>query len=164
MIKVLKNNKGFTLAELIVVMVVSSLVLASIAAMLPSILGQYEQANELAERNTMLNNIANQIISDMADATKPIADSDGEDNYLSIIAGANKVIYTRNDEGVLLRNESVVLPKGYYKKERVSFSCVAAKKATKTAYILTVTISSTKSGGSLSREYAVAPIALNLYD
>jgi len=157
----LKNNKGFTLTELIVSMLILSVITVSVSAVFAPVLKTYEQANNLAERNTLLNNAANQIIGDLSEASRPL-DVPAHNDITITIDGQDDIIYSRGSDGTLLKNGVSVLSKNYYKKKSVDFD-LAQAPGTGEAYILTVTVTSDGGGGSISRNYAVTPLILNQY-
>jgi len=164
MFKILKNKKGMTLMELIVGLLLLSIVVTAAGASLAPMLKVYAKANDIAEWNTLLDTIANHMISDMAEMTVPPATM--RDDEIAFTAGLNDISYSVDaNSGVLLKsvNDSVpkaVLTEGYYKRKSVSFSCASAG-GTSTAYILTITIASESSTETISRDYAVRPLALN---
>jgi type II secretory pathway component PulJ len=193
MIKILKNKKGVTLMELIVGLFLFAVVTTSVAAIVAPILRAHAHASDLAEVNTLLDNLANIIISDLSSATDALVisgdddDDDDENRYEVLIRIDNtNVIYTVEDDennpnfGALLRSVSVnapdpvfhpVLPKIFYKRKSVSFVVNDAPTTVNgEAYTLTVTILSDRTGSEMisremiSREYAVRPLALNQAD
>ena len=161
--KFLKCNKGLTLVELVITMVICAVIMTTVAAIFPTVLRSYEQANSLAERNTLLNNLANQITADLSDLSKQVSEENlGVKNRLSFTTGQGEIVYGV-EGGVLLKNGSEVFSKDYYKNKSVEFLCVAEKGGSVTAYTLTVTITADKGGESISRDYAVTPLVLNQY-
>lgn len=166
--KILKSKKGFTLVELIVSIVVFAIILTSVSTILVRILRFYAQANELAELNTLVDNIANQITSDISRVTLPVPVQDlGKENDVCLtIEETNDIRYTVDAlDGVLLKNDSIVYSKPFYKEKSLSFILNAESGAAGVAYILTVRILSDQDGGGemISRDYAVRPLALNQY-
>ena len=167
MMKILKSNGGFTLVELIVAMTIATVILTSVTAIFPAVLQTYEEANSLAERNTLMSNLANQIIADLADATEDVAELDAE-NTVTIATGHGVVTYTVDAlEGVLLKKigsgePAAVLSKAYFKNKSARF-IVSKADSHGTAYNLSVTIISDKSGKEISRNYTVMPLVLNQY-
>ena len=75
--KILKNKKGLTLIELIVGIVMFTIIALTVATSLTPTLFAFMSANDFAEYNALLDNIANQIVGDMMQATEP---SPGSDN------------------------------------------------------------------------------------
>ena len=160
--KILRNKKGVTLIELIVGMVLFTIITTSITAVMVPMLRNYAKANELAECNTLLDNVANQIISDISVATAPVAHTEFADIISITVDSPGDVTYTVID-GLLQKNGAPVLAKSYYKNKSVSFSCKPAASAEGTAYILTVIIISDTDGEMIRRDYAVRPLVLNQY-
>jgi prepilin-type N-terminal cleavage/methylation domain-containing protein len=181
-----KNNHGLTLVELIVAMAVFTVVTTSVTALLVPIMRTQMRAIEAAEYNTLLNNVANQIISDMRDATplSPTADpaaavelpTDPASPLLRIVKGSQIIVYSIGDDsgdnkGLLLRSVTgnpdhgtSVLPSRYYRNNRgVSFDCKEAGSVTgNIAFVLTVSITNRDDSSIIiSRDYAVSPLALN---
>lgn len=163
MIKILKCKKGLTLTELLAGMLIFTIVALSVTAILSPSLRVYIKANELAECNTLLDNLANQIISDLSEAIVPLDLPDIDNELLITTDPSYDIIYTVSSDGVLLKNGNPVLAKDFYKKKSVHFSCVSAESS-EIAYTLTVIIMSDKDGEMIRREYAVKPIALNQYN
>lgn len=162
MMKNLKEKKGMTLIELIVGMMMFAILTAAVSAVLVPMLRVYARANEFAECNTLLDNVANQIIKDLSNATKELDLS--ADETILITIELDEIIYTvDNSNGVLLKNGIPVLSKSYYKNKSVNFSCVSISSSAGTAYMLTVIISSDENGEMIRRDYAVKPLALNQY-
>ena len=66
LVKAVKNKKGLTLMELIVGILMFSIISVAISMLLAPILSSYARANDFAEYNALLDNIANQIIDDIS--------------------------------------------------------------------------------------------------
>jgi len=151
MMMILSNKKGMTLMELIVGMVMFSIISVSISMLLAPTLFAYMRANDFAEYNALLDNIANQIISDLSQSTDepkfpPGGDwiewrADDDSSFLTITTRTRLVRYTVGDlvfdtdneslGGVLQRvgvNENDepelfdVFSEDFYKRKAVSFS------------------------------------------
>jgi len=156
--------------ELIVGIMLFAVVATAVSTILAPLMKVYTKANELAECNTLLDNVANQIISDLSGATDKIRDEDlnrevsGENpnSVLRITTDApDDVRYTIDgSDGVLLKNGVSVLSKPFYKGKSVGIICNKAPVKTGEAYILTVILLSDKDGEMLRRDYAVRPLAL----
>lgn len=168
MLKILSNKKGMTLMELIVGMMLFAIVAGTVSAILVPMLKAYTKANEIAEYNTLLDNIANQIIADLLQSTDDPLLNNTKPSIMITIDNYADVLYEIDDNidsvnyGALLRNGTPVFTKKFYKSNSVSFVCELESGADK-AYKLTVTISSDKDGSSISRDYAVRPLVLNQY-
>lgn len=149
--------------ELIVGLMLLSIIATAAGASLAPMMKAYAKANDIAEWNTLLDTVANQMVSELSEATADMPDL-GKPNEITIVKdNLNDVKYTVDTDGVLLRNGKSVFSKSYYKQKSVSFSCDPATGAAGTAYIVSVTVSSDKSGESISRKYAVRPLVLNQY-
>jgi len=116
--KILKNKKGITLIELIVGIVMFGVITVAISTMLAPMLFSFMSANDFAEYNSLLDNLANQMINDLSQATEaPVfvpstASADGwAEDETGLPDGAGLTIKTRNrivryrvnDAGVLQR-------------------------------------------------------------
>ena len=171
--KGLTSKKGFTLIESIVAMGICAILMASVALVLPNVIRVMDRANTMAERNTLLNNVANIITSDLADVAVPVSEETlGQKDVLSVFTGGEQVTYTIDEKGVLMRSvgegESVpVLPERFYGKSKVSFVCERVNDSQggdqMMAYQLTVTIYSTYDSGTIRRSYVVKPLVLNQF-
>ncbi|MCL2865997.1 MAG: prepilin-type N-terminal cleavage/methylation domain-containing protein [Lachnospiraceae bacterium] len=161
--KIRKAKQGITLVEVIVAMALSAIIMAAVASLLPSILRIYDSANQIAERNTLLNNVANRMVGDMADARQIIP---GEDT-LTIRTGSEQIVYTMIGNRIERQMGSEVavdiLPANYNRNMSVDFACKeieATDGVLEKGYILTLTVTNSKNDGTLEREYAVLPLAL----
>ena len=183
--KLIKNKKGLTLMELIVGMLMFTIIAITLSVILAPILSAYTRANDFAEYNALLDNIANQIISDLSqsrDLSKEIppvinprfipstdpeaggwADSTG--GTLTIVT-QNRIIYSV-EGGILQRNEHDVFAADFYKRKHVSFRLVGnpPTPTSPRSYTLTVRLTEAREPGAASfeiqREYAVRPLMLN---
>ena len=72
MIRVIRNNKGLTLVELVIGMVVLTIILTMVVSIVMPMMQFQRRANLLAEQNSLLDNLANQIIYDISMATSII--------------------------------------------------------------------------------------------
>jgi prepilin-type N-terminal cleavage/methylation domain-containing protein len=171
MIKILKSKKGMTLTELIAGMMLFAIITAAVSAVLAPMLRTYARANDLAELNTLLDNLANHIISDLSKATA--IGNVGTQNIISITIDTDIVEYTvehaGDDAGALLKrvNGSAPTPvfvKDFYKNKSVSF--LVTPESSGSAYTLTVRILDRDNSPipMISRDYAVRPLALNQYN
>jgi len=167
--KLFQSKKGYTLIELIVAMTICLLLMTSVALLLPSILRVYNRANAIAERSALLNNAANHILSDLADATLPV---ETVPNQITMFNGQDVIIYTIDGEGVLNKTigsgeATPVLAKQYYRHNHVSFVCeevsVPNSGGEGRAYRITIMISSNWDTGEMSRSFMVMPLVLNQF-
>lgn len=166
--KILKCKKGMTLVELIVGVMIFTVITTIASAVLAQMVRVYSQSNELAELNTLLDNVANHIVSDISNATTPLVNI-GIDNEITVVIDTNTITYTVAGDGTLLRSAGgaapiPILPKTFYKNKSVGFVLNLSPSGTGTAYMLTVTIHSDHNGSPIiSRDYAIRPLALNQY-
>ena len=161
--KILISNKGMSLVELIIGMFIFSVVVTSAIAIMVPILRTMARANQLAEVNPLLDNIANQIIRDLSASTlAPIYD----DNELFItIDGSDSVEFTIEDD-ILIRNGDAVLPSQFYKGNALSFTVDEKEDEDNEiglVYELTIILTDT-TGAVFSRTYDVRPLVLNPYN
>jgi len=185
MIKAFKNKKGMTLMELIVGMIMFSIIAVSVSMALAPTLFAYMRANDFAEYNALLDNIANQIVGDLTLATKtPIFDEDTQ--TLTISTRGRMVTYQVND-GVLQRLREVrgdredddgeplddefiyddVFSRDFYKRKELEIELTLPNDPDANTFILTIrltstaTMASTGQGFTIDREYLVRPLMLN---
>ncbi|MCL2198590.1 MAG: type II secretion system GspH family protein [Defluviitaleaceae bacterium] len=114
-IKKALNNKGMTLIELIVSMLVFSIIMIAATAIFIPIYRAFERANTFAEANTLLDNIATVIMYDIANATEIIPHlgtipSDTDDERLRIITGTQNFVFDVESEGLTLRTPTPESP------------------------------------------------------
>jgi len=160
--------------ELIVGMLMFTIISITVSMLLAPILSSYTRANDFAEYNALLDNIANQIISDLSQSRQVpppdiILDADewAEDDYgdFVTITTRNGVIVYSVNYGRLQRNGRDVFAEDFYKRKHVSFMLEANDDDNPTAYTLTVRLTEAREPGAASfeiqREYAVRPLMLN---
>jgi len=170
--KSLKSKKGFTLIELIVGLVIFGIISVAVSALLAPTLFAYMRANDFAEYNILLDNIANQIISDLSQSTEPPVFLEGGDqpdgtwNDVTITKLATRVRYTV-DGGVLQREINgetfPVFTEDFYRRKLVSFK-LETLEGTTTYYTLTVRLEHANGNFVIEREYAVRPLILNQHN
>ena len=189
--KLLKSKKGFTLMELIVGILMFSIIAIVVSTALSPTLFAYMRANDFAEYNSLLDNIANQIINDLNQSTEEprfIAATGGApvppggwavDNTRRLVITTNTrtIAYTiRNTQpgaGGVLQREGVnatgvaqlfdVFSEDFYKRKSVSFA-FAQPDPTENVFILTIRLRENSNLGNIfeiDREYAVRPLMLN---
>ena len=162
--KILKNKKGVTLVELAVGMVIFSIVTASAIAVMVPMMRAMTRANVISEYNALLDNLANNIISEMSmvsydtNIPNPIII---DDNLINIVPSG--IVFTIDEDGILLINGFSVLPKQYYRNNRMSFEPRLITNEFGTVYEITLTLSDGR-GYEVSRTYSVRPLALNQYN
>ncbi|MCL2052055.1 MAG: type II secretion system GspH family protein [Lachnospiraceae bacterium] len=182
--KKFKDNRGLTLVELIVGMFIFSIVTAATLSILMPMIRTMKRANEIAEYNTLFDNIANLIVSDLKKAVNPwplpLEDEygnileDGDGNIIGWRISVNSSPYLidyanaseTNEAGVtrsfILRNGTDLLPRHFSWWTNVSFSLVPPPDGQPMVYLLTVRLSD-NNDISLTRDYVIRPLALNQY-
>jgi len=172
-IKSALNNKGFTLLELILSMVVLSLIMIAVTAVFVPMLRTFERANNLAEANTLLDNLSALIMEDVTSATSfsadpgtSVIDVHGEINDVIFIVRTSYFIeYYVDSEGILCRRapglNGPVLQKDFYKYrgEGTVFSIDATGSVNDGVVSITLTLTA-DFGWSLTREYSARPVGL----
>ena len=167
--------------ELIVGMVMFTIISITISMLLAPILSAYTRANDFAEYNALLDNIANQIINDISQATDPLPptqttgvwtdpNEDTRDRFLTITA-QNRVIRYAVTSGVLEREGLIVerditgeivqvtsewfpvFSEDFYKRKNVSFMVEDISTVTVTAYRLTVRL--TEDRGPINARFEI---------
>jgi len=155
------NNKGVTLVELIVAMVVMTVITISVAAVLMPLHSYYKRANDLAEVNTILDNISSLIMSDVANASRINPEPSAPANAFLIVTTTRNIIYAYDDDGLIIRSSVSgafipVLDKGYFKNKNVTVSCTVSEG------LVTIIISLTDDDGfwNVQRSYAARPVGM----
>ena len=172
-INLLINKKGLTLIELIMAMLVMTIIMIAVTSAFLPTLKAYEKANDLAEVNTLLDNISTLILNDVNRAVE-IPDPNPDPN---IAPGINvdfslktsvSIIYYR-DEGVVRRRvqgfgDEALLPNQYYKFRRgENVFSVTKMELEENAGVATLTLAITSvDGWSRERTYTARPIGLAL--
>jgi prepilin-type N-terminal cleavage/methylation domain-containing protein len=171
-LKILKNKKGLTLVELLIGMVVLGIILTAVSAILIPMMQFQARANELAEQNALLDDLANQIIYDISMAIQPgignVTLPDDDEMVIPIAAGGGgNVVYTIAD-GVIWRSQANInnplLPGEFHLRMdeagvRVETINLSVYNTTETIYTLTLTLENEDL--KFERNYAVRPLALN---
>jgi hypothetical protein len=133
-LKRLKSNKGITLSELMVGLVVLSILILMVGALMTNVTGMQRRAIELTELNTLVDNVSNPIVKDLTniaagapvvfcnfaicqctdDCTADVCDSAiicpfncvgvGINRVTINISGLGSVTYSIDDEGVLFKS------------------------------------------------------------
>jgi len=176
-----------TLMELIVGILMFTIISIAISMLLAPILSAYSRANDFAEYNTLLDNIANQIINELSQSTSdpvftPGASGQWAENndgvFLTITTNSNIVRYAvvggaleradrLNPDGTPDLHE--VFSEDFYKRKDVSFmwteTAVNPDFPNFTSYRLIVRLTERGPAGfQIQREYAVRPLMLNQND
>ena len=191
--KLLKCKKGLTLIELIVGIVMFSIIAIAISTALAPTLFSYMRANDFAEYNALLDNIANQMINDLSQSTdKPVFDDTAgaggwaidNSGRLTITTNIRVITYSLRQADVrvidniggVLQKEGIntdgdleffdVFSEDFYKRKSLSFM-LEDVPGTVPAYTLTLRLRENSNLGNIfeiSREYAVRPLMLEQLD
>jgi prepilin-type N-terminal cleavage/methylation domain-containing protein len=172
--KLLKSQKGMTLVELVVGMVMFAIAVGAIGAIMVPTLRVYAEANEYAESNNLLDTLANQILDDLSEATSDdttpapsvAVDPDTNVETLTFHIDTRSVAYTIGADPalppgperltILLRNGTPVYTEEFYKGKNLAFTADTSK-----APVYTLTLSIT-GGISISRPYSIRPVAVTI--
>ena len=161
--KYLKNNKGITLVEVIVSMVIFSIIFTSVTAILVAFTRNFAFINELSETNAMLDNLTREMLSDIREA-QSIEISSSEitiEKKSSEKKSSYYVVYdlgTGENNGLLCKDEAPVLGRSYYRGRTVS----TLEYFDEDEYIIVrIELSSSKSSKVTGRDYAVKPLAFD---
>jgi len=175
--KILKNKKGLTLIELVVGLVIFGIISVAVSASLAPTLFAFMRANDFAEYNILMDNIANQIISDLSQSTVLPEFTEAGDwpepgwNDLTIIKSSVIIHYSimGSDSsapamGILQREIGgetwEVFPVDFYKRKVVAFK-LETYSEDPLSYTLTVRLENSNGDFILERDYAVRPLILN---
>jgi len=162
-IRQLFNSKGMTLIELIVSVMVLSVIMIAVTTVFAPILRTFERANNLAEANTLLDNLSALIMDDVAGAT---GITGGSGTFS--IKTTHEIRYYTNTAGILYRSapgfDGPVLHKDFYKYrgtagDETVFSVSAACTYLEGLVTITLTLTATD-GWSLTRDYTARPVGL----
>jgi len=166
----LGDTRGVTLIELVFAIFVMSIILVSVTAIFAPMLRFYERANNFAEANTLLDNLSNLIMDNIASATEITIDSNPSTKSFTVRA-QHEITYEVNDDGILVWTGSSglsipVLPRDYYKVGRagtvftVDVDCDADASG-----LVTITLTLISADGwSVDRSYVSKPVGLKLID
>jgi len=180
----LKSKKGLTLIELVVGLIIFGIITLTISMILTPTLFAYMRANDFAEYNALLDNIANQMINDLSQATAELDNPPTgpwvDDVTIRTFARNVRYWVTENDpdfnDGVLMiegvnaagvKTSFPVFAEDFFKRKAVNFEISVDATSTFTSYILELTITGTDGQGqgndgfSISRSYAVRPLMLS---
>ena len=188
MFKSVRNKKGMTLTEILVGGIMFAVFAIAISAIVSPMVLALMRASDFAEYSSLLDAVGNQISTDYVRASEPPTNGAatpaviagavrGVDSVLIPIDGSEDVRYTIHAvDGTLLRNNTPVLPEGFYRGKQVSFTIISstdpdpliqALNLPQGSYIIRVNISVRAnasrlalSGAELERDYYVRPILL----
>ncbi|MDR0325900.1 MAG: type II secretion system GspH family protein [Oscillospiraceae bacterium] len=163
MLKRLKNKQGVTLTELIVAMLVMSIIMMAVTTVFLPMYNAYVNANELAEVNTLLDNLSAIIMSEVADLTEIINEGstftirtnvNGTNRYVTYFIDSNGFLRrsTTNDQS----NARLVLDEGFYRNYTVDIDF----RRSGDVCIVELTLYNRGSTEGTSREYVARPIGL----
>jgi len=158
--KILRSKKGVTLMEVIVASLMFAIVaIAATTAMAPMLRFQM-RANDIAEVNSIFDNVANVIIRDLSSASDVI--NYGTDDILEVSIPTLGDIElsiapdpANNNLLALLRNGVSVLPAGYFRNNAVSFNVTEPSTG-----VFNVRISVTDITGMTERNFVVRPLMM----
>ena len=156
MLKRIMNQKGMTLTELIVAMLVMSIIMLAVTAVFLPIYNAYVNANELAEVNLLLNSLSAYIMSDLENARDEPA-LDTPYGTLTINTRIGVACAYATEDNVLTRNSVPVLDEGYYKKKGAAIKSLDVSDG-----ICTVELALLDRNGAeiISRAYSAKPVGL----
>ena len=166
----LLGSKGVTMVELIVAMLVLSILTVSITAVFMPMYKFYERANDFAEVNTLLDNLSEIILADVASARWVQGGTASKGNGFFTITTSFHIVYTLSSDGVLIReadtgSESAALPvldSGFYRNMRLdSVTCSSSDGIVSITLRLSYSDSANAgSGSSWDRTYSARPIGM----
>lgn len=170
MIKLLKNKNGMTMIELIVGMLVFSIIAISASTILVPTLRAYAKANDLAEINTLLDNLSAEVLDDISRATEVTITNTGiapdTNTEIKIKTNVNTVTYDATS-GLLCMDGTPVLHEDYYKGKTVRLECYKDDKSVPlydlttsdgtlpSTFYVRMTLFSSEGNVMASRDYAV---------
>lgn len=164
MMRLLKDKKGTSLMELMVAMIIFAMIATSVTMILVPTLREYGRATELAQINSMVNNVGNEISSDLSQSTESAAIPTS--NTIDIQIGNNQVTYTSqgtsNGKSQLLRSYnggslSPLFSDAYYHDKGVVVSYTEEDKT----YTIEVALYDENDELLVSRNFVVKPLILN---
>jgi len=154
------NNKGFTLIELIVSMAVLSIIMVAVTAVFLPMLQTFERANNLAEANTLLDNLSALIMDNMVNATDI---TPGQGSFT--VTTSYYIRYYSDADGVLQLcapgYNGPVLQKDFYKYKAGNTVFKIAADCNASDGVVTVTLTLTSDFGlTIVRDYTARPVGL----
>jgi len=153
MLSILINKKGISLIEILVGSIMFAIVFLTVFSALAPMMMAYYRANDFAEYNTLLDSVGNRIVAEMTNASE-ITDLDP----LTMTTHSGKVIISVDLDGLLLKNNAPVFPRGFYKGKSIDFEI---QDEGDEVYAVIVTVMPNTGGGAgatgaeISREYAL---------
>jgi prepilin-type N-terminal cleavage/methylation domain-containing protein len=154
MLKPLKNNKGVTLTELVVGMLVLAIIMLAVTSVFLPIYNAYVHANNMAEVNNLMNALSSVIMSDVESAG-PGGITPG--NPFTVKTREN-ITYSLTDGGFLLRQQGAnppreVFNRGFYRRNSIDAMTLGPPDANR---MVTLTLGV----GGVTRTYTARPIGL----
>jgi len=177
--KTFRNKKGMTLMELIVGILMFSILSIAVSVILAPVLTSFMRANDFAEYNALLDNIANHLINDISQSTsEPIFEegvwAQDDDGIFLTIFTQNRVIRYAvmgnilQREGLDENNNTVlfdVFSEDFYRRKLVCFMIETDENPDITAYFISVRLTERGNAGfEIVRRYAVRPLIINQND
>lgn len=150
--------------EIVVGLVLLVIVTGAASAVVVPYMRMYAEANDLAEGNTQLDNLANIMEEDLlianAAANVDVDTAVPAKNTLNLRINLANVDYTvgvtgSDNAGLLLRNGTPVLSGDFFKRKTVSFTCTDDNGA----YVLTLSINRSDGTNMTSRQYTIKPLS-----
>lgn len=165
LLKILKNKRGVTLMELIIGMVISVIITTYVSAVLAPMMNVFYRSNDLAEVNTLLDNVSELMINDFSRATGinigatnvTISTSVGNVIYSNLGGGAGSVLQRRSPDS---STPADVFAENYYKRKTLIVTINPASGDITGSFTLTLSVNDRNDNPLASREYAVNPIFL----
>ena len=159
------NSRGLTLLELIIAMLVLSIIMTVAFSMFAPMFRAYERANNLAEVNSLMDNVAALIIDDLANATEAPDDSVTHLRFRTtyFVEFAARPANQDSDQLVIskqIRNSEPwipVLPVMYYKGNSMIIEYI---DITNTGVIIFELTLRSPDDWVRTKEYAVRPVGL----
>lgn len=178
----LKDHRGMSLIELMIGMFVFAVVITATLYIFVPLMDTMVRSNEVAEYNTLFDNVANLIISDISSLTlMPGGNLDLNDGPVSL--NTNRLITYDKDsiqdsdtgmrEGTIRRNGNPLLPERFAgERTDISFRlALDSDPDIEVVYLLTVSLTrrNPRTGEinenlTITRDYAVRPLVLNQYN
>jgi len=160
--KKILSKMGMSLMEILVGSLMLALILMAVTSVVAPMMMAFYRANDFAEYNTLLDNVGNRIVSDMAQASS-VTFAGGN---LILTINSEDVTYNTSPEGLLLRNDVLVFSDGLFRGKRIGINVEEINVPdTPRHFLLTVTVLSANRPGAsaadVSRDYAVRPLLVS---
>lgn len=115
----MRNNKGYTLIELVVATLVAMVLILSMVTIIAPIYKTYQRTLSRADAQLIAENLLDSIRANASTATSLTAEQDGTKDTLSI----GSAVYAVSDDGYLMLGNVAVFPKSYYAGKHLSMTC-----------------------------------------